>query len=670
MSFDREKLYALLPAIYRVRDADLGEPLKALLSVIAEQVAVLEEDLAQQYDDKFIETCAPWVVPYIGDLIGYRQLHHVTSKVWSPRAEVANTIGYRRRKGTASVLEQLARDVTGWDARVVEFYDLLSTTQYMNHLRPSNLYSPDLRHWKPLERLNTPFETSAHTADVRRIASGRGRYNIPNLGIFLWRLQSHSLTASPAFKVDDQRYLFSPVGHNLQLFTNPQTEDEITHLAEPINVAMPISRRVLDAYLKDYYGRDRSLYLEGVDNPGQIVVCDLSDQDPSGAAWAHTPPEGKVAIDPVLGRIAFSKAEEELPLVTFHHGFSGNMGSGEYDRSGSMETQEPATVPSPYSTIQDALDAVDTGGVVEIRDSGRYEESPAVNVAASGARIELRSGNRFRPTLVLSSELLISGQKDGEVILNGLLIVGGRLRVVKGEGGTELKSLRLKHCTLVPGIELNRRGEPLHPSEPSLIVETASTTVEIDHCIVGGLRIDDDCRVEVAHSIVDGLSESDVAYAAPDGFGAGGQLQIANSTVIGKVHTVLLDLASNTIFLSQLAPGDTWVAPVLSDRRQEGCVRFSYLSLGSRVPSRYQCQPASDANAARVKPMFTSLQYGDPGYGQLSLRCSKEIRQGGDDEAEMGAFHELYQPQRETNLYVRLDEYLRFGLEAGIFYVM
>jgi hypothetical protein len=31
--------------------------------------------------------------------------------------------------------------------------------------------------------------------------------------------------------------------------------------------------------------------------------------------------------------------------------------------------------------------------------------------------------------------------------------------------------------------------------------------------------------------------------------------------------------------------------------------------------------------------------------------------------------HPLYQPQRETNLRIRLDEYLRFGLHEGIFYV-
>ena len=34
----------------------------------------------------------------------------------------------------------------------------------------------------------------------------------------------------------------------------------------------------------------------------------------------------------------------------------------------------------------------------------------------------------------------------------------------------------------------------------------------------------------------------------------------------------------------------------------------------------------------------------------------------------MGAYHDLYAPQRETNLGIRLDEYLRFGLEAGVFH--
>ena len=129
MALDADTLYNLLPATYRVRDVEQGDPLRALVAVLAEQAQALEENLEQLYDDQFIETCAEWVAPYIGDLIGYRSLYGVAPRVGSPRAEVANTIGFRRRKGTAAMLEQLARDVTGWDARVVEFFQLLATTQ-------------------------------------------------------------------------------------------------------------------------------------------------------------------------------------------------------------------------------------------------------------------------------------------------------------------------------------------------------------------------------------------------------------------------------------------------------------------------------------------------------------------------------------------------------------
>ena len=50
------------------------------------------------------------------------------------------------------------------------------------------------------------------------------------------------------------------------------------------------------------------------------------------------------------------------------------------------------------------------------------------------------------------------------------------------------------------------------------------------------------------------------------------------------------------------------------------------------------------------------------------LATDKSIRQGASDEGEMGVMHALFQPQRETNLLIRLHEYLRFGLHAGVFY--
>jgi hypothetical protein len=77
---------------------------------------------------------------------------------------------------------------------------------------------------------------------------------------------------------------------------------------------------------------------------------------------------------------------------------------------------------------------------------------------------------------------------------------------------------------------------------------------------------------------------------------------------------------------------------------------------------------ADDAHPDAV-PHFTSLRYGDPGYAQLRSATARVIREGADGGGEIGVTHPLYQPQRETNLRIRLDEYLRFGLAAGIFYV-
>src|SRR6266403_2051777 len=122
MKVDVTPIYNLLPAIYRIRDAERGEPLKALLSVIGEQVAILDENLAQSYDDLFIETCAPWVVPYIGDLIGAGTVNRTGIVQTGTRAEVANTLRYRRAKCTLVVLEQLAHDATGWDAHSAEYF--------------------------------------------------------------------------------------------------------------------------------------------------------------------------------------------------------------------------------------------------------------------------------------------------------------------------------------------------------------------------------------------------------------------------------------------------------------------------------------------------------------------------------------------------------------------
>jgi hypothetical protein len=565
----------------------------------------------------------------------------------------------------------------------------------MNHLRPQNHYAPNLRDWELVERLDTPFDRVAHTVDVGRIASGEGLYSIPNIGIFLWRLGAYSLTRSPAVALDATRFFFSPLGNDTPLFTRPQSEDEITHLAEPLNVPDPISRRILDAHLADYYGPDLSLVLhvDGLEVPiADVHACNLEDD--GGGGWAHVPVAG-IAIDPELGRIAFPAGQApETVEVTFHYGFSADMGGGEYERAeGFAELLTPVEPVAAPAAIQDALDLLPAGGAVQIDDSGRYAESLAIDVDP-GARLEVRAANGHRPTVVLNGELTIRGGADAEVTLDGLLLTGAALRVPAANNA--LRRLVLRHCTLVPGLELETDGTPVSPGASSLVVELDDVTVVLDRCIVGAVRAVPGATVEIADSLVDANDRTAVAFADLDDLAAGAVLKVEDTTLVGKVHTRRMEYASNVVFHAALADPDTWTAAVRAEQKQAGCVRFSWVPRPARVPRRYRCQPdlaiekavekalaanpgltdpqkaalAASVTAgvrARLVPAFTDLRYGRPAYGQLSRGCPVEIRRGADDESEMGAFHDLYQPQRLTNLNVRLQEYLRVGLEAGVF---
>jgi hypothetical protein len=251
--------------------------------------------------------------------------------------------------------------------------------------------------------------------------------------------------------------------------------------------------------------------------------------------------------------------------------------------------------------------------------------------------------------------------------------------------------------TLVPGLSLNRDGTPAQPDEPSLIARAQHTVVALERSILGGIRTSGDTLVSIQDSIVDattqiglalgGLNEREDAESS-----LGGIVTITNSTLFGRVHVERMD-ASNVIFAAGSTAGDE-IGTVFVNRRQEGCVRFSYVPVGSRTPRRHRCQPdlaiaqaiekENRSNAALtlsiqdtirltiqgwLVPSFTSERYGHPAYGQLSRVCPQEVSSGADDESEMGVYFHLKNSQRLSNLRTRLREYLPIGLEAGTFFV-
>lgn len=832
MSNSPDRLYELLPAVYRIRDAELGYPLRDLLRVIAEQVDIVEADITQLYENWFIETCQDWVVPYIGDLIGYQSVHssgtkQQDNKILNPRREVANTIRYRRRKGTLALLELLADKIAGWPIRVVEFDRLVSKTQHINHLRSSTSTTLNLRQVDGITKLNSPFDELAHTVDIHHISSQEqpGKYNTPNIGIFVWRLKAYSMTVTPAFcleEVSSNCYTFSITGNDTPLYTRPQLAKDATQIDCELNLPIPIQRQVLQSHKSDYFDSNpnpeeftKSLQVwKGVGSklhlisPEQIIIADLGD-------WNYQLEQDYIAVDPELGRMIFPI--RQLPKngvwVSYHYGFSADIGGGEYDRTLLDSTahflldvgdiQEPAifssqqdasalsdflrsqfssdtqrlldayTSPPPepaliaallpelnqlllgkslydeqrfasitlsaktkrlvqqnlqgkelircnrllleeafpsqirkhyahytvsqtsrgyYQTITEAISQWQRdkphNAVIEIIDSGVYVERINIELEKNQS-LQLRAANHKRPVIrildwrtSLGDALNVTVESGSCFVLDGLLITGRGVHIEGNPTDSIVQkpvAIIIRHSTLVPGWSLHCDCEPRRSSEPSLELFNINGCVAIAYSIIGSIQVNQDelkadpLPINISDSIIDAISIEGEAIGAVGYSIAHVRLTIARCTVIGQIQVHVIDLAENSIF-----NGIIFVA-----RRQQGCIRFCYVMSNSRTPRRYNCQPdlveqmvrqktelidAEQLFSNRVQPQFNSTRYGTPTYCQLASTCAEEIKRGADDESEMGAFHNLYQSQKEANLRIRLDEYTPANTEIGIIY--
>jgi hypothetical protein len=725
-----DRLYDLLPVVHRLRDADRGYPLRALLQVISEQVDVVESDIAQLYENWFVETCQDWVVPYIGDLVGYVPQFQIgepasvlsgraqaRERLLIPREEVANTVRLRRRKGTVAVLEELAEAVAGWPGRAVEFYRLLGVNQNINYLQLRRGRTADLRDGEALDDLGTAFEEAAHTVDVRCIGARHFPefYNIPSVGVFVWRLKTYSVTQAPAFCEEQESpncFVFSVLGNDTPLYN--KRSGRAVHPPGKLDLPTPITRRVLERFelhepagavtsgIPYYYGEGKSFAIwtgspKTLIDPRSIVVADLTD-------WTYRPLPGQVAVDPELGRIAFppTQTRRQTVWVTYSYAFSADIGGGEYARQITQPSVYSMYLVGPGETFTHINDALTrwqsdapSNAVIEITDSGVYVEP--INITLKpGQTLQLRAACGRRPVIRLLNwqtsgpdNLTITGDADEAnpnvdptswFTLDGLLVTGRGVQVQGCVAG-----VTIRHSTLVPGWGLDCNCEPTCPTEPSLVLDDAPVCVRIEHSIIGAIQVnrdevrEDPVQILINDSIVDATSEESVAIGAPEKLCAFSVLTIRRSTVFGQVQTHAIELAENSIFMG-----------VMTDcRRQVGCMRFCYAPTGSRTPKRYECQPdlverdvlakakrdnlTSAQRSAllaqerqRVEPEFDSVRYGTPTYARLSQTCAREIVRGADDESEMGVFHDLYQPQRADSLRARLDEYTPAGMRAGI----
>ncbi len=216
---DRERLYELMPAVYRERDAELGYPLRALLRIVADQAALVDRDIQQLWDDLFIETSRPWVDPVHrrprlqrsavrcepDRLAGHRRgaLHR------PPRPDppaAGRRPGPRRRREDHLLppAQGHAADARGAGPRRHRLAGARGRVLRAARLEPDARALPAAERLdrRPLARADGQRSTGRSTTPATpstsvAIDQSEGWHGIHNIGFFLWRLHAYPLENVP-----------------------------------------------------------------------------------------------------------------------------------------------------------------------------------------------------------------------------------------------------------------------------------------------------------------------------------------------------------------------------------------------------------------------------------------------------------------------------------------
>jgi hypothetical protein len=92
----------------------------------------------------------------------------------------------------------------------------------------------------------------------------------------------------------------------------------------------------------------------------------------------------------------------------------------------------------------------------------------------------------------------------------------------------------------------------------------------------------------------------------------------------------------------------------------EGCVRYSTL-----LPEQ-PCGALTFYNQRKLRPVFFSVTFGQPGCGVLHPASPAEIGHGAEDGGEMGAYHHLYLVASREAVITKLKDFLPTGIRPVV----
>lgn len=780
------RLYSLLPAHIRTTDAAHGRALLALCQVLSTGAVEIDTEIDTLYDAMFVETAPEGALDDIGALVAAQPLQPLPpGSGYSARAFIANTVRYRRGKGTARVLEALAADVGGFGAVAVEYFMRLARTQNLIDVRPERPGTAMLVPGESAARAGTGFDAMARLVDVRSIARAKGRHHVPHVGVHIVRPVVPHFPAPSGELVDADDIagvpqmrgwpdaggtvrpgyfqLAAQPGRVLRLF-NPDPavtangertgardlRDRLRRL--PLHLETQELRHAALEGRPPALGEDPwfaperppfALFARAVGAslfrrvpPEQIRIANLDalpappGARPAALATHHWFEGGSAApiarsgdapiacgFDPATGRLIVAAptggaADIEEVRVAYGTGIGRAIGAGPQERNDAgvpfdltdtdtlrhfirVVDGKPAAMVDGIAhvpTLAAALADWATGGagmrgvIVLIRCDRETAAGPIAITAHPGCELHIvaarwqayaekpglppdprrkgfviRNTRRFTldaPVEVVAGAAPPAGGRAGVVVIDGLELTQGLTLKIRA-----VSRLWLRHVTLRrPGAAALSTTAPLNDCD-----------VVLDSAIVGRLNLDFGSDPAAGRLVVtDSIVSADEA-AGPAVTASSIDAVLTNVTLLGTSRFKTLE-ATNVLF--------TGASEVT--RKQEGCVRYSYVAPGSAMPRRFRCQPDLVLAAAAAKkgsalnppekaaaslavvPLFLDTAIDEPTVAMLHPLCADGIRLGGENDSEMGAFSIAAEGLRVANVRSLFDDFVPFGMEAAV----
>ena len=709
-----EKLWALVPEVYRYEDG--AGVLRSIIELLAHEAAIVRRSNDRVWEDQFIELCDEWAVPYIGALVATRMLSDKNLR--GRRVDVAKTIYYRRRKGTPRVLEELISDIAGWEGVVVEEFRRLGRARHGLDPFPAPLAGrltgtmpggwADLREPGGSELAGGPFEEYFHTPDMRFPKGLDGRYGIPKLAFYLYRLTAYPITGATPFR-DGSKLLFTfdPSGRDTPLFNlrqRPESWDD-WHPALEWELPAPIrcrllgdaeyllSQTVVNNVLADPTNSTTLSAVQAADL-AKLYGWPFEDEEGLRAVFAGYP-DLKGFVQPAVSHfftlllkysIVVCGKRQLLPLAILV-----------------KVATYPNGVPVELVTAANLSQAPATDKALAIDPvRGRYFFTD-VTTDVSGALVDYYMGfsgplgagsyNRKDMSTATPTKTITGGGAIVAVDIpaNGVLQVGDNQTygpvdnppatesLLIGAGEQLRPYLRLGTdwvFTAKAGVDAVLVLDGLWIGEGAVVLQGKWASVTIRNCTLdpgGDSTISGTALKTVVLKVEGTLDELCITNsimgpiavtgnvealtvcgaiiqstdATPALQQAAGKTALDNVTIFGSVGVDHLEASGVAI------TGNCTVADV-----QHGCFRFGAAPAGSQVPRPYESLLfTGDSNS-----WWNSRRFGDAAYGQLSDVAPQKLLSGGDEGYEIGAFASLLNPFKQHDLEAKVQEYMPFGL--------